>query len=91
MLNHDYIGTEHLLLGLVREYDGVAGKALTSLEISLEGVRGQVERDHRPGPGGTEGSHTRSRLAPRRCSNSPFEKPFNSATTTSGPNTSSSA
>ena len=44
MLNHDYIGTEHLLLGLVREYDGIAGKALTSLGISLEGVRGQVEQ-----------------------------------------------
>jgi ATP-dependent Clp protease ATP-binding subunit ClpC len=43
MLNHDYIGTEHLLLGLVREYDGVAGKALTSLDISLEAVRKQVE------------------------------------------------
>jgi len=44
MLNHNYIGTEHLLLGLVREYDGIAGKALTSLGISLEGVRGQVEQ-----------------------------------------------
>ncbi len=44
MLNHNYIGTEHLLLGLVREYDGVAGKALTSLGISLEAVRGQVEQ-----------------------------------------------
>ena len=44
MLNHNYIGTEHLLLGLVREYDGVAGKALTGLGISLEGVRGQVEQ-----------------------------------------------
>ena len=44
MLNHDYIGTEHLLLGLVREYDGVAGKALTSLGISLEAVREQVEQ-----------------------------------------------
>jgi ATP-dependent Clp protease ATP-binding subunit ClpC len=44
MLNHDYIGTEHLLLGLVREYDGVAGKALASLGISLEGVRGQVQQ-----------------------------------------------
>ena len=43
MLNHDYIGTEHLLLGLVRERDGVAGKALASLDISLEAVRRQVE------------------------------------------------
>jgi ATP-dependent Clp protease ATP-binding subunit ClpC len=43
MLNHDYIGTEHLLLGLVREHDGVAAKALASLDISLEAVRRQVE------------------------------------------------
>ena len=43
MLNHDYIGTEHLLLGLVRERDGVAGKALASLDISVEAVRRQIE------------------------------------------------
>ena len=43
MLNHDYIGTEHLLLGLVRERDGVAGKALASLGISVEAVRRQIE------------------------------------------------
>ncbi|VBB08496.1 chaperonins clpa/b signature 1 [Lucifera butyrica] len=42
-LGHDYIGTEHLLLGLVHEGDGVAGKALLSLNINLEVVRGQVE------------------------------------------------
>ena len=42
-LNHNYIGTEHLLLGLVSEGEGVAAKALTSLEISLEAVRAQVE------------------------------------------------
>ena len=43
MLNHDYIGTEHLLLGLVRERDGVADTALASLDISIEAVRRQVE------------------------------------------------
>jgi ATP-dependent Clp protease ATP-binding subunit ClpC len=43
MLNHDYIGTEHILLGLLREHDGVAGKALASLDISIEAVRRQVE------------------------------------------------
>jgi ATP-dependent Clp protease ATP-binding subunit ClpA len=43
MLNHDYIGTEHLLLGLVHEGEGVAAKALESLGISLEAVRQQVE------------------------------------------------
>jgi ATP-dependent Clp protease ATP-binding subunit ClpC len=43
MLNHNYIGTEHLLLGLVREGDGFAARALVSLDISLEAVRQQVE------------------------------------------------
>ncbi len=43
MLNHNYIGTEHLLLGLVHEGEGVAARALESLGISLEAVRQQVE------------------------------------------------
>jgi ATP-dependent Clp protease ATP-binding subunit ClpC len=43
MLNHNYIGTEHILLGLVREGEGVAAKALETLGISLEAVRQQVE------------------------------------------------
>ena len=42
-LNHNYIGTEHILLGLIREGEGVAAKALESLGISLEAVRQQVE------------------------------------------------
>ncbi len=43
MLNHNYIGTEHLLLGLIHEGRGVAATALESLGISLEAVRHQVE------------------------------------------------
>ena len=43
MLNHDYIGTEHVLLGLIHEGEGVAANALESLGISLEAVRQQVE------------------------------------------------
>ena len=42
MLNHNYIGTEHILLGLIREGEGVAAKALESLGISQEAVRQQV-------------------------------------------------
>ena len=42
-LNHNYIGTEHILLGLVREGEGVAAKALESLDISLDAVRAQVQ------------------------------------------------
>ena len=43
LLNHNYIGTEHILLGLIHEHEGVAAKALESLDISLESVRAQVE------------------------------------------------
>jgi ATP-dependent Clp protease ATP-binding subunit ClpC len=43
LLNHNYIGTEHILLGLIHEGEGVAAKALESLGISLEAVRQQVE------------------------------------------------
>src|SRR6266480_644441 len=43
MLGHNYIGTEHILLGLIHEGEGVAAKALESLGISLEAVRQQVE------------------------------------------------
>ena len=43
LLNHNYIGTEHILLGLIHEGEGVAAKSLESLGISLEAVRAQVE------------------------------------------------
>jgi ATP-dependent Clp protease ATP-binding subunit ClpC len=43
LLKHNYIGTEHLLLGLIHEGEGVAATALTELSISLEAVRTQVE------------------------------------------------
>ncbi len=42
MLHHDYIGTEHILLGLIQDGGGVAAKALESLGVSLEAVRQQV-------------------------------------------------
>jgi hypothetical protein len=43
LLDHNYIGTEHLLLGLIHEEEGVAAQALTALDISLDAVRAQVE------------------------------------------------
>jgi ATP-dependent Clp protease ATP-binding subunit ClpC len=43
MLNHNYIGTEHILLGLIHEGEGVAAKAMEGMRISLEAVRAQVE------------------------------------------------
>jgi ATP-dependent Clp protease ATP-binding subunit ClpC len=43
LLNHSFIGTEHILLGLIHENEGVAAKGLASLDISLEAVRQKVE------------------------------------------------
>jgi ATP-dependent Clp protease ATP-binding subunit ClpC len=43
LLNHNFIGTEHILLGLIREEEGVAARALEALGITLEAVRSKVE------------------------------------------------
>jgi ATP-dependent Clp protease ATP-binding subunit ClpC len=43
MLNHNYIGTEHILLGLIHEGEGVAAQVFESLDISVEAARRQVE------------------------------------------------
>src|SRR5512144_1771742 len=43
-LKHNYIGTEHILLGLLREEEGVAARVLESLDITVERVRAQVVR-----------------------------------------------
>ncbi len=54
LLNHSFIGTEHILLGLIHEGEGLAAKALESLGISLEGVREKVEETIGPaGPAPT--------------------------------------
>jgi ATP-dependent Clp protease ATP-binding subunit ClpC len=48
--NHEYIGTEHILLGLVKEGSGVAANALKNLEIDLHKIRLEVEKIVQPGP-----------------------------------------
>ena len=50
--NHEYIGTEHILLGLVKEGSGVAANVLKNLSISLQKVRREVEQIVQHGPGG---------------------------------------
>jgi len=55
MLNHNYIGTEHILLGLIHEGEGVAAKALESLDISLTGVREKVQEKIGPGQNAPSG------------------------------------
>src|SRR5436305_7847254 len=54
-LNHSYIGTEHLLLGLVREGEGIAFGVLESLGVNLEKVRTQVIQVVSQSGSGTEG------------------------------------
>ena len=54
MLNHNYIGTEHILLGLIHEGEGVAAKALESLNISLDAVREQLRDEHALGHSAAE-------------------------------------
>lgn len=56
LLNHSFIGTEHILLGLIHEGEGIAAKALESLGISLEAVRAKVEETIGVPGTGTTGS-----------------------------------
>ena len=48
--NHDYIGTEHILLGLIREGEGVAASVLEKMGLSLENIRLEIEKLVQPGP-----------------------------------------
>jgi len=60
-LGNDYIGTEHLLLGLIREREGLAGRVLSKLGITVEAVRSRVAALHESGP--TESAATRHALS----------------------------
>src|SRR6202044_3815752 len=52
--NHEYIGTEHVLLGLVKEGSGVAANVLKNLDIDLRKIRLEVEKIVQHGPGGEQ-------------------------------------
>ena len=72
-LQHNYIGTEHLLLGLIREGEGVAAKALASKGVTLDDTRKQVEEMIGKGNASPNGHipftpHARSCRYVRRCS-----------------------
>jgi ATP-dependent Clp protease ATP-binding subunit ClpC len=62
-LRHDYIGTEHILLGLLREESGLAAAVLVSLDINFEGVRAQVE--HIVGKGDRDATSGQMPFTPR--------------------------
>src|SRR5512147_934898 len=48
--NHEYIGTEHILLGLIKEGSGVGANVLKNLDVNLQKMRVEVEKLVRPGP-----------------------------------------
>ena len=55
LLDHDYVGTEHVLLGLLREGEGVAARALDALAVSHDAVRAAVQASSGEGPGSPDG------------------------------------
>ena len=65
-LNHNYVGTEHILLGLLREQEGVAAQVLMNLGLKLEEVREEVLNLLGHGMEGAEGSERPGGLARRR-------------------------
>ena len=91
-LQHDYIGTEHLLLGVIREGEGIAATVLNNLGLDLDHIRQEIEnmvkkgdrRHRRP-------ARSRSRRAPSGCSSWRSRRRASSATTTSAPSTCCSA
>ena len=90
MLKHNYIGTEHILLGLIREGEGVAAKALESLGISLEAVRQEVEKIIGRGQQEPSG-HIPFTPRAKKVLELSLREAQRSATTTSVPSTSCSA
>ena len=87
--NHEYIGTEHVLLGLVKEGSGVAANVLKNLDIDLRKIRLEVERIVQHGPGGDQVVMGRLPHTPRAKSIR-SKRLVTSTTTTSGRNTSCS-
>jgi len=76
-LNHSYVGTEHILLGLLREGEGVAARVLKSLDIDIERTRNEILRELDPqfsageGGGATGGEEAAASGNPQRGSNLP--------------------
>ena len=91
LLDHDYIGTEHLLLGLIQEREGVAAKALEQLGISLDAVRAEVVATIGRGDAAPEGPHPLHARAKKVLELSLRAAPSTWGTTTSAPSTSCSA
>ncbi|HTB81577.1 MAG TPA: ATP-dependent Clp protease ATP-binding subunit [Opitutaceae bacterium] len=73
-LNHSYVGTEHILLGLLREGEGVAARVLKSLDVDIERTRNEILRELDPQFSGGEGGEEAAAPAPRGSSPGGEEK-----------------
>jgi ATP-dependent Clp protease ATP-binding subunit ClpC len=76
-LNHSYVGTEHILLGLLREGEGVAARVLKSLDIDIERTRNEILRELDPqfsGSQGAEGGEEAAAGNPQRSGAQPEDK-----------------
>ena len=71
-LRHEYIGTEHILLGLMREGSGVAANVLKNLHVDLRDIRLEVEKLVAVGPGATKGKLPLALPGPRGSSSTPW-------------------
>ncbi len=67
-LNHSYVGTEHLLLGLLREGEGVAAQVLRTLDVNLEKARNEILKELDPNFGGEEEEEESESIAPTSSS-----------------------
>lgn len=73
-LSHTYVGTEHILLGLLREGDGVAAKVLKNLDIDIEQCRQEILKELDPGFAQSEGEEPESSGEPVKAGKPPEDK-----------------
>ena len=88
--NHEYIGTEHILLGLVKEGSGVAANVLKNLEVDLRKIRLEVEKIVQSGPDMVTMGKLPQTPRAKKLSSTPWKRRGTSTITTSAPNTSCS-
>ena len=89
--NHEYVGTEHVLLGLVKEGSGVAANVLKNLDVDLRKIRVEVEKIVQAGPDMVTMGKLPRRLGPRRSSSTRSRRRATSTITTWAPSTCCSA
>ena len=89
--NHEYVGTEHVLLGLIKEGSGVAANVLKNLDVDLRKIRNEVEKIVQAGPDMVTMGKLPQTPRAKKVIEYAIEEARNLTTTTSGPNTFCSA